>query len=64
MVIAFGEPWRFIAFLMNLSAAALVPGLGDEGLQHLALMIDGAPEVAHLAVDASRRPRRDATSNA
>jgi hypothetical protein len=29
----------------------LVPLLGDKGFQHLALMVDGAPEVVHLAVD-------------
>ena len=51
MVIALGEPWRLSAFLMNLRGG-LVTRLGDEGLQHLPLMIDRAPEVAHLTVDA------------
>jgi hypothetical protein len=32
-------------------AAAWSPGLGAEGFQHLALVIHGAPEIAHLAVD-------------
>jgi hypothetical protein len=35
---------------MNLSRR-LVAGLGDIGFQHLALVIDGSPEVVHLAVD-------------
>src|SRR5215211_1202682 len=29
---------------------SLVPLLGDEALEHLAFMIDGTPQVAHLAV--------------
>jgi hypothetical protein len=38
-------------FLDELQRRGLVPRGGDEGFQHLALMIDGPPEVAHLAID-------------
>ena len=44
VVIALGEAVILSAFLMQLSAAALSL-LGDEGLQHLAFVVDRAPEV-------------------
>jgi hypothetical protein len=38
--------------LHELEGGSLVPLLRDEGLQHLALVVYGAPEVAHLALHA------------
>ena len=37
----------------ELQRGRLVPFLGDEGLQRFALVVHGAPEIAHLAVDAN-----------
>jgi len=36
-------------FLDELQGGRLVAGLGHEGFQDLALTVDGAPQVAHLA---------------
>src|ERR1019366_8382724 len=41
----------FQRFLDEFQRRGLVPFLGDKGFQDLALVIDGAPEIAHLAVD-------------
>jgi hypothetical protein len=38
-------------FLEEFQRRSRVPRLGDVGFQHLALVIDGTPEVVHLAVD-------------
>src|SRR6056297_446378 len=38
-------------FLEEFQSCLLVPGLCYEALKHLAFVIDGAPEVVHLAVD-------------
>ncbi len=51
MTMARGHPWRFIALFDEFQRRSLVTRGGDEGFQHLALVIDGAPQVAHLAVD-------------
>ena len=48
MTIAFGRPWRFIAFLMNFNAAALSRVLVTKDSN---TALDSPPEVAHLAVD-------------
>jgi hypothetical protein len=39
-------------FLDEFQRRGRVTGLGDIRLQHLALVVDGSPEVSHLAVDA------------
>jgi len=52
VVMVLAQPCRFIAFLINFGAAALSRSLVTKGFQHLALMIDGSPEVAHFTVDA------------
>ena len=40
-----GAAMAFHCFLDEFQRRSLVPRCGDEGLQHLALVIDGAPEV-------------------
>jgi hypothetical protein len=46
--------WAAVAFhrlLDEFQRRGLVSFLCDRGFQHLALVVDGAPEVAHLAID-------------
>jgi hypothetical protein len=50
VVIAPGEPW-LQRLLHEGERGRLVSGLGDEALEHLALVIDSAPEVDHLPVE-------------
>ena len=46
-----GWPWRFIARFQKLQRSRAISPLCGEHLEHLALVIHGAPEVAGLAID-------------
>src|SRR5271166_405063 len=46
-----GWPYLFMIRLRKLQRRSLVPSCRDHSLQDLAFMVDGAPEIAELAVD-------------
>ena len=56
VVTTLAQPCRFISFLHELDCSGLVPLFGHEAFQHFALVVDGPPEVAHLALDADIDP--------